>query len=422
MLFRIRALARHHVARGQFRASRPKALVLAAALALGTAPALSHAAAPAGGLYDMLVGSYTGPQGGDGIHVYRFDPATGAATPLSSVQTVNPSYLLASRDGRLVYAVNELPGDDGPASVHGGISAFRFDAKSGALTLLNRVPLNGNDPCYLSFSPDGKYLVVANYSVAPDPGGSFEVFALDADGKIGARVHQVGHSGSGPVRGRQDGAHVHSAVFAPDGQYLFAQDLGDDKVYGYRYTPDAPSAADGSRAVFAPAQTPHTKLRAGQGPRHLVFGPDGRFAYLVSELDGSISVYAYQAGRLTWIETLPLAAPEFKGALGGGALHLSPDGRFLYVSNRGDANEIAYYSVDAKTGRLTYAGRQSTLGKTPREFAIDPSGKWLIAGNQGSDSVVIFKRDPATGHLEPQASPLALGKPADVKLVPVPAE
>ncbi|ONC08315.1 3-carboxymuconate cyclase [Burkholderia pseudomallei] len=369
-------------------------------------------AGPAGGVYNLLVGTYTG-SGSDGIYVYRFDTDSGRVSPVSSAKAENPSYLVASRDGRHVYAVNELPGDAGPASVRGGVSAFDFDAKTGALKFVNRVSAQGNDPCYLSLSPDGRYLVVANYSVASDPGGSFSVFPVEATGALGAAVLNVHHEGTGPVKGRQDGAHVHSTVFSPDGKYLFVQDLGADKLYSYRYTPD------GSRGLIGPTESRYTLAKAGSGPRHLVFGANGRFAYVTNELNASVDVYRYDDGRLAHVETVPMTAPGFAGKVGGGALHLSPDGRFLYATNRGDANDIVIYAVNAADGKLTLVGRQSSLGKTPREFAIDPSGKWLIVGNQDSDSVFVFRRDIASGRLEPNPARIRIDKPVDFKFVPV---
>ncbi|HDR9341664.1 MULTISPECIES: lactonase family protein [Burkholderia] len=368
--------------------------------------------APADGVYNLLVGTYT-DTGSDGIYVYRFDTSTGSVAPVSSAKTVNPSYLLPSRDGRVVYAVNELPGDNGPATQRGGISAFRFDAKTGALTFIDRVSSEGNDPCYLSLSPDGKYLVTANYSVAADPGGSFALFPVRDDGGVAPAVLSVHHEGKGPVRGRQDNAHVHSTVFSPDGRYLFVQDLGLDKIYGYRYT------VDGSRGLISPTDTRYTPLKAGAGPRHLVFSADGRFAYVTSELNASVEVFGYHDGKLTPIETVSMIAPGFKGKVGGGAIHLSPDGRFLYVSNRGDANEIVIYAVNQADGRLKTVGRQSSLGRTPREFLIDPTGKWLIVGNQDSDTFYVFGRDVGSGQLAANPRKVAVGKPVDFKLVPV---
>ena len=382
------------------------------AWALGTIPAAAQdvAATKAGPVYYLLVGTYTGGKS-HGIYVYHFDSSTGQVTPVSSVQTVNPSYLAITRDGRYVYAVNELPGDNGPATERGGISAFAFDRHAGQLTFLNRVSSEGNDPCYLSFSPDGRYLLTANYSVAADPGGSFAVFPLQEDGHVGAAALVVHQEGGGPVKGRQDNAHVHSTVFSPDGRYLFTQDLGNDKLYEYRYT------SDGSRGLISPTPEGYVQMPAGSGPRHLVFAPNGDYAYLTSELAGTVTTLRYANGKLESLQVLPLAAHGFKGKVGAGAIHLSPDGKFLYATNRGDANEIVIFSVDASDGRLALVGRQSTLGRAPREFAIDPTGRWLIVGNQDSDSAYVFRRDPATGLL---ANPtrLSIGSPVDFQFTP----
>jgi len=310
-----------------------------------------------------------------------------------------------------VYAVNEQPGDNGPADRRGGISAFGFDAKNGQLTFLNRVSSDGNDPCYLSISPDGKYLTTANYSVAANPGGSFAVFPLQANGQVGASVLTVHHDGGGPVKGRQDNAHVHSTVFSPDGKYLFAQDLGTDKLYAYRYTPD------GSRGLFGPTEKRYTDMKAGSGPRHLVFSADGRHAYLTSELTATVTAFSYDDGKLTQLQVVPMTKPGFKGQVGAAAIHLSPDGRFLYASNRGDANEIVIYAVDPANGHIREVGRQSSLGKAPREFSIDPTGKWLIVGNQNSDTAYVFRRDPQSGLLEANPKRIDIGSPVDFKWV-----
>jgi 6-phosphogluconolactonase len=365
---------------------------------------------PADGVYDLIVGTYTGPKS-EGIYVYRFDTKTGDATQVSSAKTDNPSYVIASRDGRYLYSVNEQPGDNGPADERGAISAFSFDAKSGQLKFLNRVSSDGNDPCYLSISPDGKYLTTANYSVAANPGGSFAVFPLQADGQVGASVLTVHHDGGGPVKGRQDNAHVHSTVFSPDGKYLFAQDLGADKLYAYRYTPD------GSRGLLGPTEQRYTDVKAGSGPRHLVFGADGKYAYLTSELAATVTVFRYDDGKLTQLQVVPMTKPGFKGQVGAAAIHLSPDGRFLYASNRGDANEIVIYAVDPANGHIREVGRQSSLGKAPREFSIDPTGHWLIVGNQNSDTAYVFRRDQQSGLLEANPKRIDLGSPVDFKWI-----
>jgi 6-phosphogluconolactonase len=388
-----------------------KGFALLVSLVASQAFAQDSGPVPADGVYNMLVGTYTAGKS-EGIYVYHFDTKTGAATPVSVAQTVNPSFLVVSRDRHFVYAVNELPGDNGPATQRGGISAFRFDAAQGQLTFINKVSSDGNDPCYLSLSPDGKYLLTANYSVAADPGGSFAVFPLQADGQVGTSVLTVHHEGGGPVKGRQDNSHVHSTVFSPDGQYLFAQDLGVDKLFSYRYTPG------GDHGPFVPTDWRYTPQTAGTGPRHLIFGKDGKHAYLTSELAGTVTTFDYRNGKLTQVQALSLSEPGFKGQVGAAAIHLSPDGRFVYASNRGDANEIVIFSVDPANGHLKKIGHQSSLGKSPREFAIDPTGNWLIVGNQNSDTVYVFKRDQQTGLLDPTPKQhFELGSPVDFKLV-----
>jgi len=413
-----------HVSEGASRASRgPFNLLIRKLFIMATTVAATHAFAqtstapstpaptPADGVYDMLVGTYTGGKS-EGLYVFRFDTKTGEATPVSVAKTVNPSWLVVSADRRHVYAVNELPGDNGPATQHGSVSAFNFDPRSGQLAFVNQVSSQGNDPCYLSLSPDGRYLLVANYSVAADPGGSFAVLPVREDGSLGAAAQTVHHEGSGPVKGRQDGAHVHSTVFSPDGRYLIVQDLGMDRLFAYRYSPD------GQHGPVTPTGAVETALKRGTGPRHLVFSGDGRHAYLTSELAGTVTVLRYRGdGRFDEEQVERLAAPGFKGQVGAAALHLSPDGRFLYVSNRGDANDISIFAVDAQSGRLKRVGRQSSLGKSPREFAIDPTGHWLIVGNQNSDTAYVFRRDPQTGLLGADPKRIDVGSPVDFKFV-----
>ncbi|MFM0321328.1 lactonase family protein [Caballeronia glebae] len=380
----------------------------------GTASDAAAARAASGEVYDLLIGTYTGGGKSEGIYVYRFDTGSGELARVASAQTVNPSYLVVSRDRNYVYAVNELPGDNGPATQRGGVSAFRFDRASGQLSFLNRVSSDGNDPCYLAISPDGKYLLTANYSVASNPGGSFGVFPLFADGHVGSSVLTVHHEGGGPVKGRQDNSHVHSTVFSPDGKYLFAQDLGVDKVFAYRYTPD-PSAS--SRGLFGPTEARYTPIKPGSGPRHLIFDASGKHAYLTTELSASVLVFDYRDGNLTQVQSASIIAPGFRGKIGGGAIHLSPDGRFLYVTNRGDANELVQFAIDPANGRLKFVKRYPTLGKTPREFAIDPTGRWLVVGNQESDSAYFFRRNPQTGELASDPKRLPIGSPVDFKFV-----
>ncbi|AET88652.1 6-phosphogluconolactonase [Burkholderia sp. YI23] len=397
-----------------FAQSAPASATPATSATPGAASGTAAVGASGGPVFDLLVGTYTGGGKSEGIYVYRFDTGNGELSRIASAQTVNPSYLVVSRDRNYVYAVNELPGDNGPATQRGGVSAFRFDRATGQLSFLNRVFSDGNDPCYLAISPDGKYLLTANYSVASNPGGSFAVFPLAANGQVGTSVLTVHHEGGGPVKGRQDNSHVHSTVFSPDGKYLFAQDLGVDKVFAYRYTPD-PSQS--KRGLFGPTEARYAPVAPGSGPRHLIFDESGRRAYLTTELNASVLVFDYRDGKLTQVQTVSMIAPGFRGKIGGGAIHLSPDGRFLYATNRGDANEIVAFTVDPKNGHLKLVKRYPTLGKTPREFAIDPTGRWLVVGNQESDSAYFFRRDPESGELASDPKRLSIGSPVDFKFV-----
>jgi len=384
----------------------------------GSTPNLHGAAAP--GTFDMLVGTYTTTNTkSKGIYVYRFDTATGKTQLLSVTQAVNPSYLVVAQDKQHVYAVSEIPGDAKPGSKGGFIEAFHFNAASGNLRFMNQVSSVGNDPTYLAMAPDGRYLATANYSVAADPGGSLSMFPVAPDGSVEAAAVNIHHEGSGPVSGRQDSSHVHSTVFSPDGHYLFASDLGVDKVYAYHYQPQMQSDAPGSNVMgpLRPTGNSYIAMPAGAGPRHMVFDASQKHAYLTAELNASVTVFDYNDGAMKQVQVAAMTAPGFKGAVGGGAIHLSDDGRFLYTSNRGDVNQIVTYAVNPTSGKLTLVDRISSQGKTPREFAIDPSGRWMIVGNQDSDDAFWYKRDPQTGKLTATPMRMDLGSPVFFKFV-----
>ena len=369
---------------------------------LGGVPA-SQAAEAANG-FDVLVGTYTSGKS-KGIYSFRFSADTGDLQPLAPpAETVNPSYLVVSPDEKFVYAVNEL---HGCGNEQGSVSAFRFDAASGALTFINEVSSVGEDPCHVSLSPDGQSLFVANYS-----GGSLSALAVQADGSLAGPVETLTHVGHGPNSERQKSAHVHMVLPSPDHQFLFATDLGEDRVYAYRCEP-------GSQAFpLHPARPPFTVVTPEAGPRHLAFGPDGRFAYLIEEMGEAVVVFRRNEARLEPIQTVRVAEKEWPGDTGAAALHFSPDGKFLYASNRANANELVIYSVDGQAGTLTPVGHQNSLGTKPRDFCIDPTGKFLLVANQDSDNLVIFKRDPQTGTLTPTGKAVEVGSPVCVQMVP----
>ncbi|QEC53142.1 6-phosphogluconolactonase [Anseongella ginsenosidimutans] len=353
--------------------------------------------------YHLLAGTYTSGIS-EGIYVYRFDSQTGKIVHTYTAKGVeNPSFLAASADGDFVYSVNELGGGK-----EGEISAFSFDNSTGKLELINKQVSGGGSPCYISLSPDGKFLVAANYS-----GGNLSVFPLSGNGSLETPVQIIRHEGSSVNKQRQEKPHVHSVVFSPNGKFLFTGDLGTDKVNAYRYHPERTSRP------LTPASPPFTKVTAGGGPRHLVFNDDATFAYLVLEMTGMVSVFRHENGRLKEIQQIPMTAPGFSGESGAAEIRISPDGKFLYASNRGDANEITIYAIDAGSGKLTIAGRQPTLGKTPRNFMISPDGNFLLAANQNSNSIVVFHRDPESGLLKASKERVTIGNPVYLMMLPV---
>ncbi|TWI57550.1 6-phosphogluconolactonase (cycloisomerase 2 family) [Pseudomonas duriflava] len=363
------------------------------------------------GLYNLLVGTYTSGSS-QGLYVYRFDSRAGQINgPLRVVKASNPSYLSLSRDGRTVFVVNEngrgSQGDD-----IGRATSYRFDPSNGRLQQISQVKTLGDHPTHSTLSPDGKFLFVANYSVEPE--GSLAVLPVQ-DNSVLSPVAQIEFFQASKAHPeRQVSGHVHGVTFSPDGQYLFAPDLGADKVFAYRYNP-----AKYERPLTL-ADTPYVPVPAGSGPRHLVFSADGRFAYLTLELTGQVMVFAHENGTLRQLQLYTLAPEGFNGRVGAGALHLSSDGRFLYAVNRGDDNHIDVFAVDPVEGTLSFIERHSVNGLEPREFAIDPTGRYLLVANQKSNQVKVFARDPQTGELGDELQSVDISMPSDLKFVAVP--
>ncbi|SFB92421.1 6-phosphogluconolactonase [Parapedobacter composti] len=343
---------------------------------------------------NLLIGTYTNTGKSQGIYAYTFDAATGQATPKNSVAADNPSFLALSADRLYVYAANENGGGQG------AVSAYRYDEASGTLTLVNQQLTQGDHPCHVATDRQGTHVIVSNYS-----GGSISVFPIQADGRLGKLKQLVQHKGSGPDPDRQQGPHVHSAFFSPDEKQVYVQDLGTDKIQVYDYRPESPDKP------LVPAGQPFVKGTPGGGPRHVALSADGRFIYLVEEMAGQIRVFQQQNGIWEAIQEADINARDFSGEDGAADVKLSPDGRFLYASNRGDANTIAIYAVDSDTGKLTKVSNQSVLGVGPRNLVISPDGRHLLVANQQSDEVVIFARDAATGLLNDTGHRIAVGAP-----------
>ena len=346
----------------------------------------------------LLVGTYTNEEKTNGIHVYTFNAETGVAQEKSKVVDItNPSYLAVSKDKKNVYAVSE----GGPGK---GVNAYGFDVASGKLTFLNSASAGGNGPCYISVNDAKTHVFAGNYG-----GGSLSATRLKNDGSLSVDAQVIQHEGSSVNKSRQDKPHVHAVVLSPDEKYLLVPDLGTDKVNIYRFNSD-------DTQPLSPASPEFASVNAGGGPRHLTFHPNGKYAYLVLEMEGAVAAFDYEDGTLEQKQTITMLAPDFKGKVGAADIHVSPDGKFLYASNRGEANEVVVYSI-ASDGKLTLAGRQSSLINTPRNFAIDPTGNYLLVANQNGNDIVIFKRDKRSGLLSATGKTIQVDKPVCLKFV-----
>jgi 6-phosphogluconolactonase len=366
----------------------------------------------------VLIGTYTQgpslePDGGElgrtkGIHVYRTDDQFRLLEPCQSVQASrNPSFVSMHPNGRFVYAVNECEPEvsESTGLRSGTVSAFTFNANSGALEPLNTQSSHGLDPCHLCMDRSGRYVIVANYS-----GGTLCVLPILEDGSLGAACEVVEHQGSS-VHAQQTGPHPHAVVLDPSNQFLFVPDLGLDKLMVYRF--------DAATGKLTPNAHPGLSTSPGSGPRQLALSPDGDFAYVINELNSSINTYRFESdlGRLTELQTLSTLPPDFAGPNTGADIRVSPDRRFLYGSNRGH-DSIVIYAIQSD-GRLTLVGHQSTRGSSPRCFSISPTGATLLVANQGSDTVVEFEIDPITGRLSATGGALSIPVPVCVQYVRV---
>jgi 6-phosphogluconolactonase len=288
------------------------------------------------------------------------------------------------------------------SNVGGEISAFSFDKKKGTLTLINKQPSRGDHPCYVDIDKTGKYVFTGNYS-----SGSLSVLPVTKDGGVG-EAFLIQHTGAGPDPQRQNKPHVHCTIISPDNKYLFVPDLGIDKMMIYAFDEKTGSLIPAKKQNFA-ASAP------GDGPRHFTFHPNGKYGYLITELTGNVIAYGYKDGELTELQRISTKPADKEGFAGSADIHVSPDGKFLYASNRGDFNSIASYKIDQATGKLTAIENISTLGKAPRNFSLDPTGDFVLVANQQSDEIVVFKKDQQTGVLTDSNKRVKVFSPVCIK-------
>ena len=334
----------------------------------------------------VYVGTYTGAKS-KGIYLFELNTSTGALTPSGvAAETPSPSFLALAPNKRFLYAANEVPNFAGKPS--GAVSAFSIDAASGKLTALNQQGSGGPGPCHLVVDASGKNVLVANYS-----GGSVAVLPIESDGRLRPASSFIQHTGSSVNPDRQKEPHAHSINVDRDNRFAVAADLGLDKLLVYQF--------DYQAGTLKPNDPPFTAIAPGSGPRHFAFHPSAPAAYVINEMQMTVTALAYDAAKgtlkeLQTISTWPADATRKGGSTAEVQVH--PSGKFLYGSNRGN-HSIAVFAIDPVKYTLTLVEHQSTKGRTPRNFGIDPTGQFLLAANQDTDNIAVFRIDQKTGKL-----------------------
>jgi 6-phosphogluconolactonase len=349
---------------------------------------------------DVYFGTYTSyGNASKGIYRSVFDTDTGdLSAPVLAAEAKNPSFLEIHPNGKYLYAVSES-GDAGT------VSAYAIDPDTKNLKLLNTRPSGGSGPCHVNIDHKGKNVLVTNYN-----SGSVSVIPIKSDGSLAEPTCFVQHEGSSVNPQRQKGPHAHSVNISPDDRFAFVADLGLDKIMIYRL--------DVEKGTITPNNPAFVKVKPGSGPRHFTFGIDGKYAYVINEMGGTIIAFAYDpaSGVLTEIQTVSTLPADFHGSNGCAEVCLHPNGRFLYGSNRGH-DSIAVYRIDPVKGTLKFVERERAGIKTPRNFNIDPTGKFCLVANQDSDSVVVLRIEQKTGALEPTGNKISIGKPVCIRFL-----
>jgi 6-phosphogluconolactonase len=351
----------------------------------------------------VYVGTYTAGKS-VGIYRYRLNLSSGELTLTGETRgVVNPSYLTLARNRKHLYAVNEISEFAGKKS--GAISSFAVNQTNGELRFLNQQSSLGGAPCYVTVSDDGRFVLAANYE-----GGSVAVLPVRGDGSLGAASDVRQYQGSGPNPARQEAPHAHCIVLDNTNRYAYSCDLGTDRVMIFRF--------DARNGKLLPNEQAYAQTKAGAGPRHITFHPNNKFAYVINELNATVTAFAHNEanGSLNEVQTVRALPENFKGANTSADIHVSPNGKFLYCSNRGH-NSIAAFSINAQTGKLALTGYEPTRGKTPRNFAIDPTGTFLLVANQESDSIATSRLDPQTGKLDFTGHVVAVPSPVCLKII-----
>ncbi|WP_260741500.1 lactonase family protein [Tunturiibacter lichenicola] len=345
----------------------------------------------------VIFGTHSGGPG-VGFSIANFDTASGHLTdPQLIMQAEAPAYFVFDPSHRFLYTCGS------PAF----IAAYAVDPSTGHLTLLNQKPSGGGDPSYISLDKTSRFALVANYQ-----GGNIAVYALRPDGSLGERTAFVQHTGHSVDPIRQKHAFAHSILVDPSNRFVLVADLGLDQVFVYRFDATTGSLTPSNPATF--------KVPPGSGPRHITFHPNGEWAYLVTEMGSSILFYKWNArhGTLTEKQQISALPSGFTGVSTSAEIRVHPNGRFLYVSNRG-RDSIAVFSIDPHSGRLSIVQDVPSGGKTPRNFDFDPTGRWLLVTNHDSDTAMVFRIDPQTGLLSPAGTPVQIRRAFSPRFLPL---
>jgi 6-phosphogluconolactonase len=350
----------------------------------------------------VYIGTYTDDSSSQGIYALRFDPSNGTLSePILAAEAKNPTFLALHPDKHHLYAGGELNPPAAPKT--GGVSAYAIEADTGKLLPLNQQPTGGGGTTHLVVDATGRMVIAANYY-----GGYVCALPVKDDGSLGERSAFFQLTGPlGPNKDRQDKSHAHSVTLSPDNRFVFACDLGLDRVFSYKLDP--------THAALIPNDPPFTAAPAGAGPRHSKFSADARFFYVINEMGGSVSVFAYDAahGALTLKQTIPTLPPDFHELNTSAEIRIHPNGRFVYASNRGH-DSIAVFARDAQSGLLSLVEIVPCGGKHPRNYALSSDGNWLLCANRDTNNVVVFRVDPESGRLTLTKNSVTIGKPVCV--------
>jgi len=355
------------------------------------------------GDYRVYIGTFTNAKS-KGIYLMAFDSKSGKLSePMLVAESASPSFLALHPNHKYIYTVNEVNSFQGKKT--GGVSAFAIDPKNGKLTAINQQSSAATGPTHITIDPTGKAILVANYA-----GGAVAALPVKDDGSLGAPSSVDQHMGHGPNAARQEAPHAHSIYPDPNNRFVLSCDLGLDKVFVYKFDPQAATIQYQDATQIVPES----------GPRHLAFHPSHKYVYVLNEMSCTVTALNYdeQTGGLKSFQTIKTLPDDFKGDKSTAEIFVHPNGKFVYASNRGDSNTIAIFSVDQSTGNLTFVDRASTQGRTPRGFGIDPTGNWLIAGNQDTNTVSIYRIDQDSGKLQATGQVVNVPTPVCVTFVP----